>query len=109
MRLASKASSVWECCSKDLPPFLLCGPLTFRICCLMFYSFFGYVVATFCLVLEKALAVHILTAARSPPIDLVLILLRHPFEEVSAHEVVIKVGLITICVIFDELIRQSID
>src|SRR5579862_4023900 len=97
-------SSVWECGSKNFPPFLLSRPLALWVGRLMLNRFQGDVVASLCLVLEKALAVNILAAAGSLPVFLLVVLGSHPIEEVTAHPVVVVVGFVAVGVVFDELV-----
>ena len=69
----------------------------------------GDIVATGCLVLEQPFAIHVLPAPGSLPVYLIGVLIFHVLEEVAAHEVVVKIGFVSMGPVDDELIRQSID
>src|SRR5690606_19606975 len=104
MPLDSGVSLVWECCSKDFSPFLLSRPFFFWSRGLVSNGLAGYVVAASCFVLKKPFSVNVLATARRSPEFLIRILICHPTEEVTAHEIVVQERLIPMLVGFDELI-----
>ena len=67
------------------------------------------VVASRRLPLEEALSIYILPTAGCLPIYLLFILVRHETKEITAHVVIIEVGLVFVLPAVYELIRQCVN
>ena len=70
----------------------------------MGYCFKGNVVTLLRFVLEEPFPIDVLTTSRCLPILLFLVLIGHPLEEVSTHEVVVEVRFVPMFVVLNELI-----
>ena len=67
------------------------------------------VIASRRLPLEEALSIYILPTAGCLPIYLLFILVRHETKEITAHVVIIEVGLVFVLPAVYELIRQCVN